>query len=319
MASALTLKAKLNLLLVKGLTTEKVHKRMLDRLESDDADDVEEATEFITSSYTAYEKTTRAKKVEITTLSGDEEAKWRREQKETAIADLKKTLPTTLPSVTDFCKQHGFSVEVAKTLSTLQKQLGMSALIKLVAKVDKLPAPKMKKDLTTGEMTSASNNRLRDAEQIVDGKVFAVQNARGKTTKNERVVKVESLAKTKGYTLDGVEDMMAIKIVSSQTDERGNRHAQITPIVRQFPLEHAGEGCCPAEVEFQQLEMARVWDEEENTWVLPPNYEQLVKVRVCCNAKVKGGGKYCARHGKANASPEDFTALGGEWASVVVG
>jgi len=317
MESSLTLKEKLDLLLVKALTTEKVHKRMLDRLESDDADDVEEATEFITSSYTAYEKTTRAKKVEITTLSGEEEAKWRKEQKENAIADLKKTLPTTLPSVADFSKQHGLD---GKTVASLQKQLGMSALIKLVAKVDKLPAPKMKKDLTTGEMTSASNNRLRDAEQIVDGKVFAVENARGKTTKNERVVKVESLAKTKGFTLDGVEDMMAVKIVSSQKDDNGCRHAQITPIVRQFPLEHAGEGCCPAEVEFQQLEMARVWNAEKNTWVLPPNYEQLVKVRVCCNAKVKGGGKYCARHGKANASPTDlYLGLGGGWASVVVG
>ena len=310
----MTLKEKLAILLAKGLTTNKVATRMSNRLESSDADNVEEATEFITSSWTAYEKTTRAKKVEITTLSGGELEAWRLEQKKSAIAGLVEQYPKHSAKANAIATQHGLD---PKEITALCQIIGKHIILMELEKADKLAPPKMKKDLATGEMTTASNNRLREQSQIVNGKVFAVENARGKTTKNEKVVEVESSAKVKGFTLLDVEDYKCVKIVSSKTDANGNRHAQITPIVRQFPLEHAGEGCCPAETEFQQLEHARQWMPELNRWIVPHDYNDFKNIKVCCNAKVKGGGKYCARHSKGKTTT--FTGLPTDWASVVVG
>lgn len=314
MSSISELTTQLELLTVKGLATEKISKRMGDRLNSSDSDDVEEATDYITATWSAYEKTLRAKKVEVITLSGSDLLEWRQKEAQNALDVIDDDLAVA-ESMEDLANSAGVEVDY---LNTLAHALGHQQIEIIIGNIYSLPAPKMKRNLETGEITSASNNRLRDKSDVVDGKVFSVENGRGKTTKNEKVIEVASADPTgTRYTLDGVGDFKAVKIVSSKTDENGNRHAQITEISRAFPLE-AVEGRCSAETEFQQLENARVWNAKLKRWALPDNYKALKAVRVACGASVKAGcGGMCKRHSNSiGAKP--FTGLGAGWAQVVI-
>ncbi len=284
------------------------------RLNSTDSDDVEEATDYITATWSAYEKTLRAKKVEVITLSGCELLEHRQKEIQSELEVLDDDLACD-ESMEGLAYSSGLEVEY---LNNLAHALGHQQIEIIIERINALPPPKMKRNLETGEITSASNNRLRDKSDVVDGTVFSVENGRGKTTKNEKVIEVASAAPTgTRYTLDGVGDLKAVKIVSSKTDENGNRHAQISEISRAFPLE-AVDGRCPAETEFQQLENARVWNAKLKRWALPDNYKALKAVRVACGASVKAGcDGMCKRHSNSiGAKP--FTGLGAGWAQVVI-
>jgi len=314
MASIADLTAQLELLSVKGLATAKIANRMGKRLKSEDEDDVEEATDYITATWSAYEKTLRAKKVEVITLSGDALLEHRQKEVSIALGLIDDALSINIEMFDDLVGATGMKKKDLKTLATA---IGLDKINQTIEDIHSRPAPKVKRNLETGEITSASNNRLRDKADVVDGKVFSVENGRGKTTKNEKVIEVASAERSgTRYTLAGLEDLKAVKIVSSKTDENGNRHAQITEISRDNPLEVV-EGRCPMETEFQQLDHARVWNAELKRWALPDNDKALKELRVACGASVKAGcDGYCKRH--AGSLAPDFTGLGAGWAQVII-